>query len=58
MRRIEELAKVIHAGQAVKEILTTEPKVKRLFLYRIPLYSPELNSTEQLWLLIIYISIK
>jgi transposase len=39
----------IHAGQAVKDFLVTEPEAKRLFLYRIPPYSPELNPTEQLW---------
>lgn len=39
----------IHAGQAVKDFLATEPEAKRLFLYRIPPYSPELNPTEQLW---------
>jgi transposase len=39
----------IHAGQAVKDFLATEPQAKRLFLYRIPPYSPELNPTEQLW---------
>lgn len=39
----------IHAGEAVKEFLNTEPDAKRLFLYRIPPYSPELNPTEQLW---------
>lgn len=39
----------IHASQAVKDFLDTEPMAKRLFLYRIPPYSPELNPTEQLW---------
>lgn len=39
----------IHAGLTVKEFLATEPEAKRLFLYRIPPYSPELNPTEQLW---------
>jgi transposase len=39
----------IHAGEAVKAFLRSEPDAKRLFLYRIPPYSPELNPTEQLW---------
>lgn len=39
----------IHASEAVKTFLATEPDAKRLFLYRIPSYSPELNPTEQLW---------
>lgn len=39
----------IHIGQVVKDFLLTEPEAKRLFLYRIPPYSPELNPTEQLW---------
>ncbi len=38
-----------HYGEAVKTFLSTEPDAKRLFLYRIPPYSPELNPTEQLW---------
>jgi transposase len=38
-----------HCGEAVKNFLSTEPDAKRLFLYRIPPYSPELNPTEQLW---------
>lgn len=39
----------IHAGQAVQDFLSTDPEAKRLFLYRLPPYSPELNPTEQLW---------
>jgi transposase len=39
----------IHSCQAVRDFLSTEPQAKRLFLYRIPAYSPELNPTEQLW---------
>lgn len=39
----------IHIGQAVKDFLATDPDAKRLYLYRIPPYSPELNPTEQLW---------
>jgi transposase len=38
-----------HCGEAVKTFLSTEPDAKRLFLYRIPPYSPELNPAEQLW---------
>lgn len=38
-----------HYGETVKTFLSTEPDAKRLFLYRIPPYSPELNPTEQLW---------
>lgn len=38
-----------HCGEAVKTFLSTEPEAKRLFLYKIPPYSPELNPTEQLW---------
>ncbi len=38
-----------HCGEAVKTFLSTEPDAKRLFLYRFPPYSPELNPTEQLW---------
>jgi transposase len=38
-----------HMGQAVKDFLKSDPEAKRLFLYRIPPYSPELNPTEQLW---------
>lgn len=38
-----------HCGEVVKTFLSTEPDAKRLFLYRIPPYSPELNPTEQLW---------
>jgi transposase len=38
-----------HMGQAVKDFLNNDPEAKRLFLYRIPPYSPELNPTEQLW---------
>lgn len=38
-----------HCGEAVKLFLSTEPEAKRLFLHRIPPYSPELNPTEQLW---------
>jgi transposase len=39
----------IHCSEAVKEFLRTDNEAKRLFLYRIPPYSPELNPTEQLW---------
>lgn len=39
----------IHCGEAVKQFLSTDEQAKRLFLYRIPPYSPELNPTEQLW---------
>ena len=38
-----------HCGKAVKHFLATDKEAKRLFLYRIPPYSPELNPTEQLW---------
>ena len=38
-----------HHGEDVKTFLATDPDAKRLFLYRIPPYSPELNPTEQLW---------
>jgi len=38
-----------HCGEPVKTFLATFPDAKRLFLYRIPPYSPELNPTEQLW---------
>lgn len=38
-----------HCGEAVKNFLTSNIEAKRLFLYRIPPYSPELNPTEQLW---------
>ena len=38
-----------HCGEAVKTFLATFPDAKRLFLYKIPPYSPELNPTEQLW---------
>lgn len=38
-----------HCGETVKTFLATFPDAKRLFLYRIPPYSPELNPTEQLW---------
>lgn len=39
----------IHCGDAVKNFLATDIQAKRLHLYRIPPYSPELNPTEQLW---------
>lgn len=39
----------IHCGQAVKQFLATDPDAKRLFLYRIPAYSPQFNPTELLW---------
>ena len=39
----------IHCGEAVKTFLATFPCAKRLFLYRIPPYSPEFNPTEQVW---------
>jgi transposase len=38
-----------HAGQVVKTFLANDPDAKRLFLYKTPPYSPELNPTEQLW---------
>lgn len=39
----------IHCGKVVKEFLATAPAAKRLFLYRIPAYSPQFNPTELLW---------
>lgn len=39
----------IHVGQVVKDFLATNPDAQRLFLYRIPPYSPELNPTELVW---------
>ncbi len=39
----------IHANEVVKTFLSTDPDAKRLYLYRIPPYSPELNPTEQVW---------
>ena len=39
----------IHAGEAVKNFLTHNPEAKRLQLYRIPPYSPQLNADEQVW---------
>lgn len=39
----------IHCGEAVKTFLANDPDAKRLFLYRIPPYSPQFNPTEQLW---------
>jgi transposase len=39
----------IHCGDAVKHFLATDPQAERLFLYRIPAYSPQFNPTELLW---------
>ena len=39
----------IHIGEAVKNFLTNNPDAKRLQLYRIPPYSPQLNADEQVW---------
>jgi transposase len=39
----------IHANETIKTFLDTDTEAKRLHLYRIPPYSPELNPTEQVW---------
>ncbi len=49
----------IHTGQQVKQYLQEQEKQKRkVWLEKLPAYSPELNPVEQMWAYLKYVLLK